>query len=254
VVADGVFPPPGYVEIEARGRDGYGEYLPLGLEDARPVLCAKLRRERRLVPVASSTDAWPLVRGIDVDSQLELLTADPCSPRGLVLAAAKQRWGKAERGLRRALTVLPEYAEALYGLVRLLRRQRRRREALELMLEAGTAPLAFGSRELREQCFRWLRAAPDLALPDCRDPLWLRRRELTLAEAVRWNDDYLVYEDAIAAYHELGWGVRAVRLRVLVGELMGLETVSFRERYGWTFEGHAEKLAADLARAGLPPR
>jgi hypothetical protein len=45
-------------------------------------------------------------------------------------------------------------------------------------------------------------------LPDCLDPLWLRRHELALAEAVRWNDDHLVYEDAIEAYHELGWGVR----------------------------------------------
>ena len=122
------------------------------------------------------------------------------------------------------------------------------------MLEEFTTPLAFGSLAARRLCFAWLRRTPDAALPGCVDPIWLHRHRLTLAEAVRWNDDYLVYEEAIEAYHELGLGVRAVRLRILVGELMGLETVSFRERYRWSFEFHAEKLRRDLERASLPPR
>jgi hypothetical protein len=210
--------------------------------------------ERRLVPIASTAEAWPQAAAADPDSHAELLAVDPCSPRGLVLSARKARWGKAERRLRAARQFLPEYGDALLELARLLRRQRRHSEVLELVLEEFTTPLAFGSLAARRLCFAWLRRAPDAALPGCVDPIWLRRHRLTLAEAVRWNDDYLLYEEAIEGYHELGFGVRAVRLRILVGELMGLETVSFRERYGWSFELHVEKLLRDLGRASLPPR
>jgi hypothetical protein len=75
----------------------------------------------------------------------------------------------------------------------------------------------------------------------------LNRRRSVIA-----RDDYLIYEDAVEEYHALGWGTRGDRMRILIGELMSGETVPFPERYGWNT--HRRNLAADLQRAGLPPR
>ena len=253
-----MYPPPGYVEIEGSevgNGDSWGWYVAVGRENAQPVLCTTTHDAFAVLPVACTPAAWPPAADVDVDDPEELLALDPRSPLGLVLAARAAVGSAAvERLIRPALELLPEYADAWLEVAVALRRQRRQAEALEAMLQAFTAPLAFGSHGVRERCFQWLRRAPDAALPGERDPIWLRRRELTLAQAVRWNDDYVHYGEAVEAYHELGWGVRAVRLRMLIGELMSLETVSFQERYGWSAAGHAEKLRADVERAGLERR
>jgi hypothetical protein len=77
---------------------------------------------------------------------------------------------------------------------------------------------------------------------------------LTFAEGVKEKDDYRVLEALIEDYHRLDMGVRAVRLRILTGELMGRETVSFRERQNWTDEKYQSLLKSDLQRAGLHQR
>jgi hypothetical protein len=92
------------------------------------------------------------------------------------------------------------------------------------------------------------------AYPDCTDPLWKRRGELTFAEGVYEKEDYRVFEELIDDYHLHGMGVRAVRLRVLAGELMGRETVFFQERAGWTGLKFRTQLKADLKGAGLHGR
>jgi len=50
------------------------------------------------------------------------------------------------------------------------------------------------------------------------------------------------------------FGTRAVWLRMLVGELMSMETMSFQERYGWTPTKHREDLRRDLLWAGPSAR
>jgi hypothetical protein len=68
------------------------------------------------------------------------------------------------------------------------------------------------------------------------------------------SDDCRLYEDAIAAYISIGAGTRAGWLRMLVGELMSHETVSFQGRYGWTRAKHRQGLAHDLLAAGPSAR
>lgn len=196
----------------------------------------------------------------DVASAADLLPLDPGSPHLLLLdARARNAAGDvagAEAALRVALDPLPEYGEALYQIAQVLRRQGRRDEANAALLDVLTAPVAFTTAETRTRALGAIRRAPDAALPPDRagDPLWAARARLTLATGVKTNDDYLLYEEGIAAYHDRGDGARAVGLRVLVGELMHRETVSFQERYGWTEAGWRAQLSADLARAGLTER
>jgi hypothetical protein len=71
---------------------------------------------------------------------------------------------------------------------------------------------------------------------------------------VRDHGDYEVYAEAIEQYHEQGLSIRAVRLRVLFGELIGGETVSFRERKGFTWNKFWSDLRRDCERAGLHDR
>jgi len=86
------------------------------------------------------------------------------------------------------------------------------------------------------------------------DVLWRERRRLTFRTGVRENDDIQIYEDAITAYLASGAGARAVWLRMLVGEVMSRETVSFQERYGWTRAKQREDLIHDFLAAGLSAR
>lgn len=60
--------------------------------------------------------------------------------------------------------------------------------------------------------------------------------------------------ECIAAYHEQGLHLRAVRLRVVFGEMMEGETGSFRERASFTMPAHWSALRDDLRRAGLESR
>jgi tetratricopeptide (TPR) repeat protein len=191
----------------------------------------------------------------------QLLDLDPNSPHLLMLAARRALQigdlGESARLLPRALERLPEYTAALFLLAQVQRRQSDIRGAATAMLEVLTSPQAFlepGWDAPRAKCLGWLKRMRDDVLPDCPDPLWKARHRLTFITGVKWNDDYLIYEDAVEEYHALGWGTRAVRMRILIGELMSGETVSFRDRYGWSREMQRTKLAADLQRAGLPPR
>jgi len=85
------------------------------------------------------------------------------------------------------------------------------------------------------------------------DPLFRRRRDLTFATGVKYNDDFLVYEEIINELHEAGQHVRGIRLRVLVGELMNAETTAFWDRYGWTPAAQADALRREIT-AFLPAR
>jgi hypothetical protein len=120
-------------------------------------------------------------------------------------------------------------------------------------MEAITSVWCFGARE-RKKLLGWLQRLDDEVCRGCSDPFWKRRHDVTFAEGVKENNDYRVFEELIEEYHRQGLGVRAVRLRILAGEFMGSETVSFRERYGWTKEKYRAQLIADLEQAGLRER
>ena len=187
----------------------------------------------------------------------DLLPHDTVSPHLRFLAAkeaiGKRQLAQAEEHLGVALTRLPEYSDALALLAQVFRQQQNQPRTAESLMQAITSPLCFGAWE-RKKLLGWLQRLDQDAGGACDDPLWQRRNDLTFAEGVKENDDYRVFEELIDTYHRLGMGVRAVRLRVLTGELMGHETVSFRERYHWTKETYPSLLKSDLKRAGLDQR
>jgi hypothetical protein len=198
----------------------------------------------------------------DVIRADQLLPFDPDSPPLLLHRARemmRHRRDEAEldgveRLILRALEILPEYTAAWWELVQL---RRYRRAAAPLLLDAVvnclTSPLAFGHFD-REKCLSWFKRLSHDGEVSAADPLWLRRERLTFAEGVRDHGDYEVYAEAIEQYHEQGLSIRAVRLRVLYGELMGGETVSFRERKGFTWDNYRADLRRDFERAGLHDR
>ena len=191
-----------------------------------------------------------------VPSAFDLLPNDTESPHLLALAALELL----EAGdlaaciehARRALEILPEYGFASYLLADALRQRGERVAAIEAMLDVMISDARFGGD--RATCLRWLREYGDHELPDCTDPIWKVRHQLTFVSGVKRNDDYLLYAEAIEEYHRQGRGDRAIRLRLLVADDMCAETVSFQERYGWSFKRHREQLLDDYRRAGCEER
>jgi tetratricopeptide (TPR) repeat protein len=182
---------------------------------------------------------------------------DPESPQ-LCLSAAKASIARrdltaAKEQLTRALSRLPEYAEAWALSAQVCRQQQNLQGAAAAMMQALTAPICFGAGD-RKRLLGALQRMNDAARPAEDDPLWDRRSELTFSDGVKEKHDYTVFEELIAAYHERGLGVRAIRLRILAGELMGHETISFQERQHWDWNEYWRKLRADLETAGLADR
>ncbi len=149
--------------------------------------------------------------------------------------------------------MLPEYTEVLFMLGNLYRRQRKLPDAAQKMVEALSAPLCLGKG--REGVLQAVKRLHDEDYPELQsDPLWSHRHTLTFATGVKSNSDFGIYEEAILEYLHQGKGILAVRLRVLIGELMWSETVSFRERSDYSMEKHRRLLKDNIAAAGLTAR
>ena len=287
-----VYPLPGFFPIlslfDVGNGDVTGCYWPIGRENDDPLLCDTYHDAWSLGPQASSLEGLVRLKiaeghcepgdgdyeaaqeladqlGFDLPSPNEddelppdlWLSLDADSPAALKSAAAQLiRVGELESAtahLEYALQALPEYTEALFMLGNLYRRQKRLPEAAQKMLEVLSAPLCFGGdREKALQSVKRLRDGdyPELAS----DPLWSQRQQLTFATGVKRNNDFNIYEEAVSEYLRQGKGALAVRLRVLVGELMWGETISFRERYGYSMEKHRQLLRSEIEQAGLMAR
>lgn len=284
----GLFPPPGYLQwdvLQVGNGDTYGYYWPVGKEDDDPIVCTTEHDVFRVVPLASSlegclrilhvrepeiadevkeiaTDFGLNLSGLrarqESDPQHDLAELDPHSPY-LLLEAARDalRTGElttCERHVKHALRLLPEYAEASFTLAQLFRREHQLEYSAAALLNAITSPLCFGGSALRDKCLRMLRVLRDDFILAQDNPLWRERKRLTFQTGVKQNDDFRIYEEAIEWYLATGDGMHAIRLRMLVGELLWLETVSFQERYGWSVQKQHEDLRRDIARAGLDTR
>ena len=191
----------------------------------------------------------------EVEAELDVLLPTN-SPNDLVesarLAMAEGRVDDADVDLRAAIALLPEFGQAHVQLANVLRRQRNPAEALGHDLIAVGCPRCLTPD--RKAAVRRVVAAHDDALPDgAEDPLFRRRKDLTFATGVKVNDDFVVYEEVIAAHHAQGDPVRGVRLRMLVGELMYSETTAFWDRYDWSPAKQTDRLRAEL-RQFLPAR
>ena len=81
----------------------------------------------------------------------------------------------------------------------LYRRQKRLPEAARKMVEVLSAPICFGiNRDKALLSVKRLRDEDYLELQS--DPLWSQRQQLTFATGVKRNDDFNIYEEAIAEY------------------------------------------------------
>jgi hypothetical protein len=284
----GVYPLVGYLRwrvLEVGNGDSYGYYWPVGREDHDPIVCTTEHDRFRVVPFASDlAGCLRLLRATrtavvdelkEVAQNFEvtltaLRTSDAASPDSvlatldshsplLLLEQARAAMRTAdlplcERSLIDALDLLSAYGEAAAALGQLYRRQQRTPDAAQALLVAISTPLCFGGGdEIRLNCLRALQGMQD-DLISREDVLWRERRRLTFRTGVRENDDICIYEDAIAAYLSSGAGARAIWLRMLVGEVMSRETVSFQERYGWTRAKHRQDLIHDFLAAGLSAR
>lgn len=284
----GVYPPVGYLRwraLEVGNGDTYGYYWPVGREDREPIVCTTEHDLFRVVPLASDLagclrflratqpEIADEIKEVARDCGIPLAgarpsnaapparalsTLDPHSPY-LLLEQAREAMRTAdlalcESSLLEALDLVPEYGEAAVALGQLYRRQQRFAEAAQALLVAISTPLCFGGEdEVRLKGLRGLQGMKDDLVP-ADDVVWRERRHLTLRTGVRENDDFRIYEDAISACRATRAGTRAIWLRMLVGELMSRETVSFQERYGWTRAKQRQDLARDLQRAGLSAR
>jgi hypothetical protein len=287
--AHGVYPPIGYLPwrvLDVGNGDTYGYYWPVELEEREPIVCTTEHDLFRVVPFASdlasclrllratelgiADEIQEVARDFDISlanaqprknaspPASELRPLDPHSPH-LLLEQAREAMRTAdlalcERSLLEARRLLPEYGEAAVALSQLYRRQHRFAESAQALLVAISTPLCFGGGdEVRLKCLRSLQGMQD-ELITTGDVLWRERRRLTFRTGVRESDDFRIYEDAIAAYLAAEEGRRAIWLRMLVGELMLGQTVSFQERYGWSRAKQRQDLTRDLMLAGLSAR
>jgi len=267
-----VYPLPGFVragDFDFGNGDAAGYYWPIGLEESEPVWCEIWHDGWSMEPVATSLTQYLIDERAADDAtfsdeadEVEAELGTPLmhdsrrkSPKLLLesarVANTEGRVDEAEADLRAAIALLPEFGQAHVQLANVLRRQRNTAEALRHDLVAMGCPSCLTAD--REAATRRVAAARDDALVGDDDPLFQRRRDLTFATGVKFNDDFVIYEEVIAAYFEQGDPARGVRLRVLVGELMSAETTSFWERYDWSPEVQTERLRHELDRF-LPAR
>lgn len=285
---NGTYPPVGYLRwagLEVGNGDTYGFYWPIGHEERDPIICTTEHDVWRLVPLASDLAAsLRLLRATQPEIAAEvkqvasacgvslsgrrscgralsteaLWGLDPRSPQLLVaLGREALRTGDltlCEQSILTALDLLPEYGEAAYVLSQVYRRQRRLAQAAQAMLVVIGSPLCFGGGgDLRLKCLRSLQGMRDDVLPGD-DVLWRQRQRLTLRADAKYNEDFHIFEEAIGWYLASGAGARAIALKMLVGELLARETLSFQQRLEWTPATQRRDLEGDLRRAGLVAR
>lgn len=245
-----IYPPVGYVPfrvLEIGNGDTFGFYWPIGREHADPLVCTTQHDAGRLLPYASSLE--DCLRLIVQEGYLEEEAEEVAEWLGVDLAE-----GLEAAAFPMDVERLPEYGAAWFHLAKDRRRERDLGQAALAMLQAISSPFCFTGYEARRQCLAWLKQMPDEVLPGDSDPLWQNRHKLTFQTGVKQNDDFRIYAEAVEAYHVQGDGHRAIRLRMLIGELMQMETTAFQGRYGWSQQGHLEQLKQEIKRAGVTER
>lgn len=274
--------------------DSYGYYWPIGREDRNPLVARKSHYTSTIIPIASSIESafrlgFPVGTGMDElprsdrdrppvgdeGDLAERLTIDPDSPLLLVANAdvhlSSGEYDRAASLYERAVELFPEYTAAHIGLAVLCRRWRKKRESYRWMIAALSSPMIFWGgtwwaedhlpservlrHDYRKKFLYWLRQArPDEASELADHPLFAARGRLTFASGVTTNDDYPILDESIGMLIDSGRALDAVRLAMLYGELMGTETVSFKERYAFTEETQKARLLRTFVAAGLDER
>jgi len=190
------------------------------------------------------------VRGVKTVSSVELLKIDSNSPDILLKASQeyikRNELSKAENCLVRALEIIPEYTQASFELSKLYRRQREEMKSLEYMIMTCISPICFGGLKPRQQCLQWIKSMNDNIRSLVLDPFLNYVDLLTFKSGEKFNDDFIIYEQLIEQYIQIGEFRKALSLRVLAAELITLETTAFQERYNWNYGLFFDKLRSQL--------
>jgi tetratricopeptide (TPR) repeat protein len=254
------FPPRGFAAFEdhALGNgDMFGLYWPIGVEDREPLVVEIVHDEWAMVPAFSSLDAFlRLTQHLDEAEHADWpsLEDDQHSPHACFAAsreaAARGNIDEACALLRRAIELLPEYTAALSFLSAQCVRLGEHEAACRFAVRAVRSPPSLGRGTDLKKTWGWLsrqsRGPEDLA----DDPIWMRRNALAAPPSggTKQNDVYLALAEAAEGYSARGDARAALSLRQAYGEFIWGETVSFQERYGFTFESHREKQRSVEAR------
>lgn len=258
------YPPLGFTpfhESALGNGDSFGLYWPIGREAMEPIVVETWHDEWRIQPHFSSLAAF-----LQAHAQLEedddyvdtpALANDPASPRAAFLAAkeliAQQDGAAAIVLLEAALSILPEYTDALVALHGQYVRAGRIDEAVKVAIQAIISPPSFGGPPLK--ALHWLRQQtfPAAGL----DPIWRHCGQLSFSfGGSKENADYPLLAAAIDTYLEQGNLRSASTLMQTYAELMSAETVSFQERYGFdlaAFIARQIAVSTQLADGGRDP-
>lgn len=233
------YPPLGFfpfVEHELGNGDCFGLYWPIGREEFEPLVVETWHDEWAVQPSYSNLHSF-LVNTADIGDEYPeppLITDDEFSPKACFLAAKEQVNAQNIQGaidmLERALSVLPEYTDALTMLWGQYLRVGRTDDAARVAVQAIISPPSFGQRPLKP--LRWLCTAASLEFQS--DPIWASRTKLKMVFGRnKENSDYSILLEAIQEYLQQKEFVRAAVLMQTYAELMSSETTAFQSRYGF---------------------
>lgn len=254
------FPPRGFAAFQDHSSgygDTFGLYWPIGMEDQEPLVCEIVHDELAMVPAFSGLTAF--LRITDSLDKAEHAASpsfdnDEHSPNASFVAARDAiRSGTVEEAcalLRRAIERLPEFTAALSLLSAQCLRLGKHDEACRFAVRAVRSPPSLRRGMDLRKIWAWVSrqsSGPD-DLAD--DPIWLRRAALAAPPAggTKQNDVYLVLAEAAGGYSARGEISAALSLWQTYAEFMWAETVSFRERYGFTVAAHQERQRSLEAR------
>lgn len=259
-VVETTYPPRGFAwfyDHEVGNGDVFGLYWPIGMEDREPLVGETFHDEWAIEPAFSSLQVFlNSITSVDGDEHPKWpsLEDDEHSPYACFAAAresiARVHVERAIALLHHAIERLPEYTAALCLLSSQCLRVGRHDDACRFAVRAVRSPPSFGRGGDLTKTWAWLSRqahGPD-DLAD--DPIWLRRAALAVPPSggTKQNDVYLVLAEAAAGYAERDEIVAALSLWQAYGEFIGGETVSFRERYGFTTAAHRQRQRSLEAR------
>ena len=251
------YPPLGFFpffEAELGNGDSFGLYWPIGRETIEPIIIETWHDEWRVQPSFSNLATFLDALSASVEEYVEMpsLADDPSSPRACYEAAKlkvqSQDLDAAMSFLETAISVLPEYTDALSLLHAQYVRAGRADDAMRIAIQAIISPPSFGERP--QKVLRWLRSqsAPRAGQDD---PIWRAKDQLSLKYGgSKENMDYPILLAAIDDYIANANFLSASTLMQTYAELISSETVSFQERYG--FDKHSF-ISRQIAISGLHP-